>query len=379
VEVMAKVTQLYSYHKENAKIVEFAGFVMPLWYKGIQDEHMAVRERVGIFDVSHMGRYKIEGKEAMKFMNYLLPSNMERLKVSRCSYATILNERGGIIDDEVTSKLSETNFLMVANAATREKDWEWVQKQAKNFDVEVKNISDESAMFALQGPFAHKTLQKLVDINLAEVKRFANRITKIKGNDVLISRTGYTGEDGFEIIVFDATSDEPKKAEDVWFALLEAGKEFGIMPCGLGARDTLRLEAGMCLYGNDIDEDTTPLEANLSWFIDFNKDFIGKDALVKQKEEGIKKIRVGIMMKSKAIPRAGYKVIKDGKEIGKVTSGTFSPLLKIGIAMGYVAVEFSEEGTEVSIEIRGKEELAFIKSMPFYDTTKYGFRRKIEK
>jgi aminomethyltransferase len=373
---MVKVTQLYLYHKENAKIVEFAGFKMPLWYKGIRDEHMAVRERVGLFDVSHMGRYKIEGNEAIKFMNYLLPSNMERLKVGRCSYATMLNERGGIIDDEVTSKLSELRFLMVANAATRKKDWDWIQLQAKSFNVEVKNISDESAMFALQGPFAQKTLQKLVDVNLSEVKRFANRITKIKGNEVLISRTGYTGEDGFEIIVFNTSINEPKRAEDVWYALLEAGKEFGIMPCGLGARDTLRLEAGMCLYGNDIDENTTPLEANLSWFIDFSKDFIGKAALEKQKEEGVKRIRVGIMMKSRAIPRAGYKVIKDGEEIGKLTSGTFSPLLKVGIAMGYITSEFNEEGNEVSVEIRGKEEQAFIKSMPFYDTTKYGFRRK---
>jgi len=371
-------TQLYEIHKKTAKMTEFAGFEMPLWYKGITEEHLAVRNNVGIFDVSHMGRVIITGKDAANFLNYVITNDVTALKPNSALYSVMCNENGGIIDDFVVSCLEEEKFLLVPNATNREKDFNWLVKKAKDFNVKIEDVSDKAAMFAVQGPNAEKTLQKICTTDLSKIERFKCTPAKLADMDVFLSRTGYTGEDGFEVYVWNAPLDKPDNAIHVWNAILEAGKPYGIEPCGLGARDTLRLEAGLCLYGNDIDENTTPLEARLGFVVKFQKDnFIGKNALLKQKEEGVKRRRVGLQMVEQGIPRQGYKIYSEkGENIGQVTSGTFSPLLKCGIAMAYIQTQQAQEGNIVNIEIRGKMAKAKIVPFPFYDAEKYGYKRK---
>lgn len=373
----AKKTHLYEFHRKNAKLTLFAGFEMPLWFEGIIPEHLAVRNAVGIFDITHMGRTLITGPDAEAFLNYVTTNNVSVLTPLSAHYSLMCNERGGIKDDFVLSRLEKEKFLIVYNAANREKDFQWLRTNSKNSQVKIEDVSDQIAMFAVQGPKAQETLQKISSEDLSLIKRFKCGWIEIAENQVFISRTGYTGEDGFEIFIWDTPLSNPSKAVKVWNAILEAGREFGIKPCGLGARDTLRLEAGMCLYGNDIDENTTPLEARLSFVVKFNKgDFIGREALLKQKEEGIKRRRVGVLMLEKGIPRAGFGIYKENKKIGYITSGTFSPLLKRGIGMAYVQIEHSEEETEVTIEIRQRKIKAKIVRFPFYDAEKYGYRRK---
>jgi len=371
-------TQLYEIHKKTAKMTEFAGFEMPLWYKGITEEHLAVRNNVGIFDVSHMGRVIITGKDAASFLNYVITNDVTALKPNSALYSVMCNENGGIIDDFVVSCLEEEKFLLVPNATNREKDFNWLVKKAKGFSVKIEDISDKVAMFAVQGPNAEKALQKICTTDLSKIERFKCTPAKLADIDVFLSRTGYTGEDGFEVYVWNAPLDKPDNAVNLWNAILEAGKPYGIEPCGLGARDTLRLEAGLCLYGNDIDENTTPLEARLSFVVKFQKDkFIGKNALLKQKEEGVKRRRVGLQMVEQGIPRQGYKIYSEkGENIGQVTSGTFSPLLKCGIAMAYIQAQQAQEGNIVNIETRGKMAKAKIVPFPFYDAEKYGYKRK---
>jgi len=371
-------TQLYEIHKKTAKMTEFAGFEMPLWYKGITEEHLAVRNNVGIFDVSHMGRVIITGKDATSFLNYVITNDVTALKPNSALYSVMCNENGGIIDDFVVSCLEEEKFLLVPNATNREKDFNWLVKKAKGFNVKIEDVSDKAAMFAVQGPNAEKTLQKICTTDLSKIERFKCTPAKLADMDVFLSRTGYTGEDGFEVYVWNAPLDKPDNAIHVWNAILEAGKPYGIEPCGLGARDTLRLEAGLCLYGNDIDENTTPLEARLGFVVKFQKDnFIGKNALLKQKEEGVKRKRVGLQMVGQGIPRQGYKIYSEkGENIGQVTSGAFSPLLKCGIAMAYIQTQQAQEGNIVNIEIRGKMAKAKIVPFPFYDAEKYGYKRK---
>jgi aminomethyltransferase len=375
---MMRRTQLYEIHKKTAKMTEFAGFEMPLWYKGITEEHLAVRNNVGIFDVSHMGRVIITGKDAASFLNYVITNDVTALKPNSALYSVMCNENGGIIDDFVVSCLEEEKFLLVPNATNREKDFNWLVKKAKDFNVKIEDVSDKAAMFAVQGPNAEKTLQKICTTDLSKIERFKCTPAKLADMDVFLSRTGYTGEDGFEVYVWNAPLDKPDNAIHVWNAILEAGKPYGIEPCGLGARDTLRLEAGLCLYGNDIDENTTPLEARLGFVVKFQKDnFIGKNALLKQKEEGVKRRRVGLQMVEQGIPRQGYKIYSEkGENIGQVTSGTFSPLLKCGIAMAYIQTQQAQEGNIVNIEIRGKMAKAKIVPFPFYDAEKYGYKRK---
>jgi len=371
-------TQLYEIHKKTAKMTEFAGFEMPLWYKGITEEHLAVRNNVGIFDVSHMGRVIITGKDAASFLNYVITNDVTALKPNSALYSVMCNENGGIIDDFVVSCLEEEKFLLVPNATNREKDFNWLVKKAEGFNVKIEDVSDKAAMFAVQGPNAEKTLQKICTTDLSKIERFKCTPAKLADIDVFLSRTGYTGEDGFEVYVWNAPLDKPDNAIHVWNAILEAGRPYGIEPCGLGARDTLRLEAGLCLYGNDIDENTTPLEARLGFVVKFQKDnFIGKNALLKQKEEGVKRRRVGLQMVGQGIPRQGYKIYSEkGENIGQVTSGTFSPLLKCGIAMAYIQTQQAQEGNIVNIEIRGKMAKAKIVPFPFYDAEKYGYKRK---
>jgi len=362
-----KKTHLYNFHKQNAKMTLFAGFEMPLWYKGIIPEHLAVRNSVGIFDITHMGRAIITGPEAEKFLNYVSTNDVSKLTPLSAQYSTLCNEKGGIKDDFVVSRLEKDKFLMVYNASNRAKDYEWLTLHAKKFDVKVEDASDNIAMFAVQGPKAEETLQKISTEDLGQIGRFKCGWTKMADIQVFLSRTGYTGEDGFEIFVWNSPISNPEKAVKVWNSILEAGREFGIQPCGLGARDTLRLEAGMCLYGNDINEDTTPLEARISFVVKFDKDeFIGKEALLKQKEEGLKKRRIGIKMLERGIPRKGYGIYKNGEKIGEITSGTFSPFLEKGIGMGYVKIEYDNEGEKVTVDIRGKQLKAEIIKLPFY-------------
>lgn len=378
-------THLYDFHLKHGKLVLFAGFKMPVWYKGIIQEHLAVRNGVGIFDVSHMGRVQITGREAKDFLNYVTTNDVSELTPMSAQYSTMCNEQGGIKDDFVVSRLEEEKFFMVYNASNRAKNFKWLKEQSKNFDVKVEDVSDEIAMFAVQGPKAEQTLQKVSSEDLSKVGRFKCTWTKIAGEEGFASRTGYTGEDGFEVFIWNTPLSNPEKALKAWEAILEAGKEFAIEPCGLGARDTLRLEAGMCLYGNDIDEQTTPLEARISFVVKFHKkDFIGKEALLKQNEQGLKRKRVGLTVLERGIPRPRQEVFKNGQRIGEVTSGTFSPFLKKGIAMAYVSSEHAQEGTQVSIKIRDKHVKAEIVKLPFYQrrgsekVILYGKEYKIE-
>jgi aminomethyltransferase len=370
-------THLYKFHAQKSRMDVFAGFEMPMWYKGIVPEHLAVRNNVGIFDVTHMGRILVSGPEAETFLNYITTNDVSALTPLSAHYSTICNEQGGIKDDFVLSRLEKEKFFMVYNASNRTKNYDWVGNQSQSFDVDTRDVSDNIAMFAVQGPKAEQTLQKISNEDLGKIKRFKCGWTELAGVTAFISRTGYTGEDGFEVFVWDTSLTSPVKAVNVWNEILEAGKEFGIEPCGLGARDTLRLEAGMCLYGNDIDEDITPLEAGLGFVVKLQKGaFIGRSTLAEQKTEGVKRKRVGICMSEKGVPRPNYEVWRNRDKIGEVTSGTFSPTLKCGIAMAYVPVEYTTEGEEVTIKIRNKFAKGKIVKFPFYDTAKYGSRRK---
>ena len=352
---------------------------MPLWYKGIIPEHLAVRNSVGIFDISHMGRVIITGVDSERLLNYVITNDVSVLSPNSAQYSVMCNENGGIIDDFVVYRLETEKFLIVFNASNREKDYNWLTKNIEGFDVKIEEVSDDVAMFAVQGPRAEKTLQKISAGDLSKIGRFKGGHSCLAGVEVFLSRTGYTGEDGFEVFVWNAALSKPEKAVKLWNAILDAGKTFGIEPCGLGARDTLRLEAGMSLYGNDIDENTTPLEARLSFVLKFQKsNFMGKYALLEQKNEGIKRRRVGIRMIESGIPRPGFEIYDDkGEKMGCMTSGTFSPLLKCGIGMAYVKVSQAQKGNTVHVKIRKKLVKGKIVSFPFYDTEKYGYTRKV--
>ncbi|MDH5375182.1 MAG: glycine cleavage system aminomethyltransferase GcvT [Candidatus Bathyarchaeota archaeon] len=372
-------TQLCDVHRQTAKLTVFASFEMPLWYKGIIPEHLAVRNSVGIFDISHMGRVIITGVDSERFLNYVITNDVSVLLPNSAQYSVMCNENGGIIDDFVVYRLETEKFLIVFNASNREKDYNWLIKNAEGFDVKIEGVSDDVAMFAVQGPRAEKTLQKISAEDLSKIGRFKGGHSRLTGVEAFLSRTGYTGEDGFEVFVWNAALSKPDNAVKLWNAILDAGKTFGIEPCGLGARDTLRLEAGMSLYGNDIDENTTPLEARLSFVLKFQKsNFMGKDALLEQKNEGIKRRRVGIRMIESGIPRPGFEIYDDkGEKMGYMTSGTFSPLLKCGIGMAYVKVSQAQKGNTVHVKIRKKLVKGKIVSFPFYDTEKYGYKRKV--
>jgi len=359
-----KRTALYDEHiKLGARMVDFAGWEMPVQYSGVIDEHRKVRESAGIFDVSHMGTFEIKGKDALKFLNYLLPTNIESIDDMKAHYSMLLTEKGTIIDDIIVYRLAGDHFLMVVNAGNREKDETWIRKNIGNYDAEFTNISSNIVLMAIQGPLAARILGRLTDTDLSMIPRFGiGRVRIGSSKEMFIARTGYTGEDGFEI--FSPISE----AKHVWTSILSEGARDGLVPAGLGARDTLRLEMKYPLYGHEISEETNPIEAGLKWVVDFRKgeDFIGKGALSKVLEEGTKRRLVGFRMIESGIPRQNYKIKRDGLEIGFVTSGTFSPSLNIPIGIGYVRTEFSEIGTKFSIDIRGKERQAEVIKTPFY-------------
>lgn len=356
-----KKTKFYSVHEKlGAKIVEFAGFMMPVQYSSIIAEHKAVRNSVGVFDVSHMGEVFVTGEKAADFVQYITVNDVDKLYPGRVQYSAMCYQDGGIVDDLLVYKFSDTKFMLVVNASNLQKDFEWM-KQNNKFGVELNDLSDEYSLLAVQGPKAKEIIQQAYGKELGiEYYNFIEG--SIAGVDMIISRTGYTGEIGYELYF----KGDEAVAEKVWNTVFEAGKEFNIQPCGLGSRDSLRLEYGFCLYGNDIDQTTNPLEAGLGWITRLNKkDFIGKDALLKVKADGLKRKLCAMLSDQKAFPRHGYDLTINGEKVGVITSGTVSPVLDIPIAMGYVDIEYASEGQEINFNIRGKEVPAKIVKLPF--------------
>jgi aminomethyltransferase len=334
-----KQTPFHDIHVQlGAKMVEFAGFDMPIQYKGIIAEHKRVRESVGVFDVTHMGEFEVRGTDAFAFVQRMTTNDVTKLVEGGVQYSSMCYENGGIVDDLLVYHCGDY-LQLVVNASNLEKDFNWLRDHIEG-DVQLIDKSDETALLAVQGPKSLDTLKKITGIDLADMKYYSFRRGKVAGIDCLLSRTGYTGELGFEIYF----KSDKALGEEMWNAIFEAGKEFDIEPIGLGARDTLRLEVGFCLYGNDIDHTTMPLEAKLGWITKLQKgDFVGRDAMVKAKEEGFKRTLVGLTLEGRAFPRHGYDIAVDGKVCGHVTSGTVSPMLEKGIAMGYVPVEYGAE------------------------------------
>jgi aminomethyltransferase len=361
-----KRTSLYEAHqKAGGKIVEFAGWEMPIQYEGLVVEHEAVRNKVGIFDVSHMGEVSVKGTDAEKFVNHLVSNDVSKLNPNQIAYAMMCYEHGGIVDDLLNYKYAEDHYFLVINASNVDKDFAWMQEQAKAFDVVLVNLSEDFSEIAVQGPNAQALLQKLTETDLNEIEFFYFKDgVKVCGYDCIVSRTGYTGEDGFEVYM---THDA---APVIWEALLEKGQDLGVKPTGLGCRDTLRFEAGLPLYGNELDHDISPLEAGLGMFVKLDKPFVGRDALVKQKEEGLKRKTAGFEMVDRGIPRHGYEVAVQGKVIGHVTTGYTSPTVGRTIGTALIDASYSEMGTELDVLIRNKPAKAKIVSKRFY-TKKY--------
>lgn len=360
-----KNTPFTKYHIElGAKMAEFAGFNMPIVYTGINEEHVAVRKNVGVFDVSHMGEIWVKGPKAFELVQKVTTNDVAALTLGQVQYSCFPNGRGGIVDDLLVHYFEPNKYLLVVNASNTEKDWNWVVEQNKTVGAELENASDNTAQLAIQGPNAIKVLQKLTKVDLSKIVYYHFTVGEMAGvKEVIIAATGYTGAGGFEIYMHN------KDAETIWKAVFEAGKEFGIMPIGLGARDTLRLEMGFCLYGNDIDDTTSPIEAGLGWITKFveGNNFIDRPILEKQSKEGVSRKKVGFEMIDKGIPRHEYEIVdQNNKKIGHVTSGTMSPMLKIGVGMGYVATEYSKIGSEIFISIRGKGYKAKVVKLPFY-------------
>lgn len=345
----------------GAKMVPFAGYNMPVQYAGINAEHETVRKGVGVFDVSHMGEFILKGDKALDLIQRVTSNDASKLYDGKVQYSCLPNEDGGIVDDLLVYRIDEKTYMLVVNASNIEKDWNWISKYNTE-GVEMKDISDRTSLLAVQGPKAAEALQSLTDIDLGSMEYYTFKKGMFAGvNNVLLSATGYTGAGGFEIYV------ENGHAEQVWDAIFKAGEAFGIKPIGLGARDTLRLEMGFCLYGNDIDDTTSPLEAGLGWVTKFNKEFTNSAALQQQKQDGLKRKLVGFEMIDRGIPRHDYEIVDaDGNMIGKVTSGTQSPSLQKAIGMGYVNNEFAKEGSEIFISIRENKIKAKVVKPPFY-------------
>ena len=358
-----KRTPLYEQHRAlGARLVEFGGWEMPVQYSGILSEHQAVRTRAGLFDVSHMGEFKVEGEDSLAFLQYLVPNDVSRLAIQQALYTQLCLPDGNVIDDLLIYHLAENHYMLVVNAANIDKDFAWVQEQAQRFQhVSITNQSDTTALIALQGPLALTILQPLTRIALEEIKYYHFAPGEVVGIHCLISRTGYTGEDGFEL--YCASADVAR----LWDEILVAGKPQGLLPAGLGARDTLRLEAGLCLYGHELDEQTNPLEARLGWTVKFKKgSFIGSDVLKQVKEQGPKRLLVGIQLLERGVPRGGYSLYTGDQQIGQLTSGAPGPTVQQNIGMGYVEAAHAVTGNQILVDIRGKRVPAQIVALPFY-------------
>ena len=360
---MDKKTVFYSFHEQlNAQLVSFAGYKMPIKYKGINFEHKYVRSNVGVFDVSHMAQIVIKGNDASNFLQYITTNDINNLIDGKVQYSCMLNESGGIIDDLLVYRFNEEHYMLVVNASNAEKDFNWICKYNK-FGVSIENITNSNGLLAIQGPNALSLLQTLTDINLSEISYYSFVQGSIAGcSDIIISNTGYTGSGGFELYI------DIKQAPKLWDKIFQSSQE--LEPIGLAARDTLRLEMGYCLYGNDINENYSPIEAGLSWIVKCNKDFIGKDFIINQIQEGAKNSLIGFVMLDKGIPRKDYKIFnKQNVEIGVVTSGTMSPSLEKAIGMGYIIKSESSLNNELFISIRDKKIKAKIIKKPFYEKT----------
>lgn len=356
-----KNTALYNKHVAlGAKLIPFAGYNMPVSYSGLNDEHLAVRNSVGVFDVSHMGEFRLKGDKALDLIQLVTSNDASKLTDGKVQYSCLPNDKGGIVDDLLVYRYKADEYYLVVNASNIQKDWDWI-KQHNTFGVEMLDMSDNMSLLAVQGPKAINALQKLTEVNLSDMEYYTFTMGKMAGiDDVIISNTGYTGAGGFEIYV------ENKDAEKMWDAVFEAGKEFDIKPIGLGARDTLRLEMGFCLYGNDIDDTTSPIEAGLGWITKFTKEFTNRPAIEKQKEQGVNRKLVGFEMIERGIPRHDYAIADaSGAVIGKVTSGTQSPSLNKAIGMGYVKTEHAKPDSEIFIVIREKSIKAKVVKLPF--------------
>lgn len=365
IETALKRTPLFeTYKKYGAKVIDFGGWELPVQFSSILEEHEAVRKEAGLFDVSHMGEVLVEGKDAESYINFLVTNDVTKISTHQAQYTAMCYPDGGTVDDLLVYKLAEEKYLLVINASNIDKDFEWMKQHVKG-DVTLQNISNETAQLAIQGPKAEGILQKLTETNLSEIGsfKFAQHVNISGISDVIVSRTGYTGEDGFELYL------AADQAEELWEKLLEAGSGDGLKPCGLGARDTLRLEARLALYGQELLSDISPLEAGIGFAVKTNKenDFIGKEALLEQKQAGLKRKLVGIEVTGRGIPRHGYKIVSEsGEGIGVVTSGTQSPSLKKSIGLALIAAEYSEVGTQLKVEIRNKQIDAVVIKTPFY-------------
>jgi aminomethyltransferase len=356
-----KTTPLHSMHKElGGKLVPFAGWHMPIQFKGVMEEHKCVRDGVGIFDVSHMGEIEITGPDAKKLIQYLVTNDIEPMQNNQALYTLMCLETGGVVDDLLVHRFSDEHYFLCVNASNSDKDFQWILKNTGDFDAVVKNTSQDTAQLAVQGKHSEALLQELCDIPLNEIEYYHFRKGKIHNFECILARTGYTGEDGFEVYL------DSKHAESVYKALIEEGKSFNLEPIGLGARDTLRMEMGYALYGNELNENCNPIEAGLGWVIKLQKDdFLGKAELQKQKNAGLSRKLVGIRMLDRGVPRPHYRVLSEGSPVGELTSGTFSPSLNTGIGLCYVSIEYAKIGTKLDVEIRKLNVPAEVVKPPF--------------
>ena len=350
------------HEKLRAKMVPFAGYNMPVQYEGVTAEHLTVRESVGVFDVSHMGEFLVTGENALALIQKVTSNDASKLAIGDAQYSCFPNETNGIVDDLICYRIKENTYLLVVNASNIEKDWNWISKYNEEFNADLKDLSEDYSLLAIQGPKAVEAMQSLSSLDLADIPFYKFKVGDFAGIEhVIISATGYTGSGGFEIYCKNS------EAEQIWNKVFEAGASFGIKPIGLAARDTLRLEMGYCLYGNDIDDTTSPIEAGLGWITKFTKDFVNADALAKQKEQKPERRLVAFELDERGIPRQGYDIVDgNGNVIGNVTSGTMSPCLEKGIGMGYVPRLFAKSGTQIHIQVRKKAIPATIVKLPFY-------------
>ncbi|WP_116769787.1 glycine cleavage system aminomethyltransferase GcvT [Maribacter litoralis] len=358
-----KNTALTTTHESlGAKMVPFAGYNMPVSYEGVNAEHETVRNGVGVFDVSHMGEFLISGPNALNLIQKVTSNDASKLTIGRAQYSCLPNENGGIVDDLIVYKIKEEQYLLVVNASNIEKDWNHISSYNTDFNADMRNISEGYSLLAIQGPKAVEAMQSLTSVNLAEIKFYQFEVADFAGiENVIISATGYTGSGGFEIYC------KNEEVKQIWDKVFEAGADFGIKPIGLAARDTLRLEMGYCLYGNDINDSTSPIEAGLGWITKFTKDFVNSEALQKEKQHGPERKLVAFELDERGIPRQGYDIVDgNGKTIGEVTSGTMSPSMGTGIGLGYVPTIFTDIGSKINIQIRKKAIPATIVKLPFY-------------
>ena len=357
-----KKTTLYNTHLNlNAKMTPFGGYEMPVQYSGVTKEHLAVRKGVGVFDVSHMGEFMVSGPKAFGLLQYICSNDISKISIGKAQYNYFPNETGGIVDDLIVYRLEEEKYLLVVNASNIEKDWKWVQKHNVDFGAVVEDQSEETALLAIQGPKAIEAMQQLTSAPLTELPYYSHTTATFAGcENTLIATTGYTGAGGLEIYL------PSSKAPEVWDAIMKAGADFDILPAGLAARDTLRLEMGYCLYGNEINDTTSPLAAGLNWVTKLDTGTYNADHLINQKKEGTPVKLVGFVLKNRGIPRAGYSIVNQNSErIGAVTSGTQSPILSQGVGLGYVSSNYAKPGTQIAIQIRDKESLAEVVKLPF--------------